>query len=263
MSKIVVENTSVTNLKNLGEGYYTLTISPFSRTSRIKAGQFVHLKIPCPEIYFRRAFSVYHVNHENNSLAVIFKTVGRGTAAMADMKKGDTIDVLGPLGNGFKRPGRSSSVILIAGGIGMPPIYFFARQLIEKDYRPENLTFFYGGYSRPDLVDLKLIKKLGVRIVATTIDGSYGFKGLVTEAVENTIPELGGRKNIYACGPTGMLRAVDNLATKYKLSGQISLEAPMPCGIGICLGCILPLKKGGYTRVCREGPVYNMGEVIL
>ncbi len=107
------------------------------------------------------------------------------------------------------------------------------------------------------------IRKLGVRLILSTEDGSIGQHGLVTQAVEEEISRVSGQKIFYSCGPVGLLEAVEQLAVKYNIPGQLSLEAPMPCGIGICLGCILPLKKGGYTRVCREGPVYNIGEVVI
>jgi dihydroorotate dehydrogenase electron transfer subunit len=123
--------------------------------------------------------------------------------------------------------------------------------------------FFYGGASKTDLIDMTRIKKLGTRFYPSTDDGSLGFRGLVTDAVNETVDLTDGKYRIYACGPEGMLKAVDDFARKNQIPGQLSLEAPMPCGLGICLGCIRPLRVGGYTRVCREGPVYDIGEVLL
>ena len=114
-----------------------------------------------------------------------------------------------------------------------------------------------------DLADTKRIKRLGVRLYLSTDDGSAGFGGLITDAIKNKLPDIKGQRRLYACGPEGMLKAINNLAGELQIPGQMSLEAPMPCGIGVCLGCIRSLTGGGYTRVCREGPVYDIGEVIL
>ena len=263
MSKIVVENVSIIKKKKLASDCFSISMASFSKVKSIRSGQFVHLQIPNCNIFLRRAFSVYSVNIEKKSFEILFKVVGRGTSVMALMKKGDSLGVLGPLGNCFRKPKRKDFVGLVAGGVGLPPIYNFARYLIDRDHDPKKLFFFYGGQKRTDLVELARIKKLGANLVLVTEDGSLGIKGLVTSALEDWISQKTGNKVVYSCGPEGMLKVVDQLAQKYKIPGQISLEAPMPCGIGICLGCIKPLRAGGYARVCRDGPIFNIGEIIL
>jgi dihydroorotate dehydrogenase electron transfer subunit len=263
MSKIVVENLRVKSNRKLGSGYYLLKIAPFSRVRAISPGQFVHIKIPCNDIYFRRAFSVYDYNSDDKSLEILYKAVGRGTTRMAELRKGEEINILGPLGNSFRLPLTKTTSILIGGGIGLPPIYLLAKRMVEKGYNPARILLFYGGNMSGDLVNLSRVKKLGVELIRTTIDGSVGFKGLVTDAVRKRISANKGTYTLFACGPEGMLKTVDSMAVEFGIPGQVSLEAPMPCGVGICLGCILPLKSGGYTRVCRDGPVYSIGEVVL
>ncbi len=263
MSKIVVEKSEVIKNKELGRGFHVLTISPFSKLNGIGPGQFVHIRIPDSDIFFRRAFSIYDTEPANNSFDIIFKVFGRGTRLMSRMTEGDAVDILGPLGNSFSFPAKTETAILAGGGIGMPPMYLLAKRLIEKNYDKERILFFYGGNTRDDLIDLARIRRLGVNIKPSTLDGSVGFKGLITSAIEHELPEIKGKKRIYACGPGGMLEAIDALGRRENIPGQVSLEAPMPCGVGICLGCILPLRDGGYTRVCREGPVYEIGEVLM
>jgi dihydroorotate dehydrogenase electron transfer subunit len=240
-----------------------MTAAPFSKVSAIKPGQFVHLKIPQCRIYFRRAFSVYDINREEKSIDIIFKVFGRGTSAMARMKKGDRVDILGPLGNGFTLPRKTEWAIMIAGGIGMPPIYLLARRLLERKHRSDRMVFFYGANTKSELADIGRVRRLGIKVIATTVDGSAGARGMVTVAVTDWLQSHQGQKKIFACGPEGMLQAIDSLALERKIHGQLSLEAPMPCGVGICLGCVRPLRSGGYTRVCRDGPVYDIGEVKL
>jgi len=263
MSKIVVENLSIIKKKKLAEDFYSISLAPFSKAKSIRPGQFVHLQVPDCNLFFRRAFSIYSVDIEQSSFEILFKVFGRGTAVMASLRKDDSLSVLGPLGNRFKKPKRNELIGLTAGGVGFPPIYYFARFLIDNGYDPKKLFFFYGGRVRADLVELTRIKKLGANLILVTEDGSLGIKGLVTSALEDWISQKNGNKVIYACGPEPMLKAVDQLAMKYNIPGQISLEAPMPCGVGICLGCIKPLQRGGYARVCREGPIFNIGEIIL
>lgn len=263
MNRIVVENVMLARKADLGRDNFVFDLTPFSKTKSVKPGQFVHIRIPKSNIFFRRAFSVYDVDPEKKRISIMFKIVGRGTSSLAQMRQGDELGLLGPLGEGFELPSKRETVILVAGGIGMPPIYLLAKRLLEKGYDNKRLLCFYGAASKADLVDAKRIRRLGLSLYLSTDDGSYGFNGVVTEAVKKTINIADGKYRIYACGPEGMLKAVDTLAREYQIPGQLSLEAPMPCGIGICLGCIRPLTAGGYTRVCREGPVYDIGEVLL
>ncbi|RKX31423.1 MAG: NAD-dependent dihydroorotate dehydrogenase B electron transfer subunit [Candidatus Zixiibacteriota bacterium] len=263
MSKIVVENVKIIKKKSLGRGNFIFEMAPFSKTKSIKPGQFVHIRQPRTNLLFRRAFSVYDFDAANRTLSIIFKVFGRGTSLMAKLERGAALDVMGPLGNGFKYPSKRKTVILAAGGIGMPPLYLLAKTLLSRGYDPDRILYFYGGSSKADLVDISRIKKLGIRVYPSTDDGSYGFKGFVTDAITDNVDLTNGKHHLYGCGPEGMLKALDELALSKNLPGQLSLEAPMPCGIGICLGCIKPLRAGGYTRICREGPVYDVGEVLL
>jgi len=263
MSKIVVENVTILKKKKLAPDCYSISMAPFSKAKLIRPGQFVHLQVPDCNLFFRRAFSVYSVNAKEKSIEILFKVFGRGTTAMASLKKGDSVNLLGPLGNSFRKPKRNELVGLIAGGIGFPPIYYFAFHLINNKYNHDKIFFFYGGRSKVDLIELARLKKLGVKTILVTEDGSSGMKGLVTSALENWILENQTNKIVYSCGPEGMLKAVDQIAQKHNIPGQLSLEAPMPCGVGICLGCIKPLKSGGYTRVCKDGPIFEIGEIIL
>jgi len=263
MSRIVVEDTAVGKITDLKNNCFRLSIAPFSKAASVKAGQFIHLQIPNCKLYFRRAFSVYTVNRDDNSIEILFKVFGRGTARLAECHKGDRINLVGPLGNSFKLPSKKETPILVAGGVGMPPMRLLAEEMIDKGFEPEKIMYLYGGNTKDDLIDIARIRKLGLDVIPVTLDGSYGKKGMVTEPLIDILDNAKGKIRLYGCGPEGMLKAVDSIALERNLPGQISLEAPMPCGVGICLGCIKPLREGGYTRVCRDGPVYDFGEVVL
>ena len=263
MIKPSCEDTVVIRKRKLNDEYFSLTFGPYSRARHCRPGHFIHLKLPCSDIYFRRAMSVASVDVESGRLEIIFKVFGRGTRHMSQFCKGDPVNILGPLGGPFAAPSKHERVLMVAGGIGFSPLLFLANELIDKGYDPKRIDFFYGGRSASDLIERSRIKRLGVNFHPATDDGSFGEKGLVTEHVERFLKADGGKLRIYSCGPEPMLKAVDELGMKYSVPGQLSLEAPMPCGIGICLGCVVPLRKGGHARVCVEGPIFEIGEVLL
>ncbi len=264
MMKPSCETTIVVRKRNLKNNYYALTCGPYSKAGQCRPGHFIHIKLPATDVYFRRAMSVAWTDADNELIEFVFKVVGRGTTLMSKMKKGDQLDILGPLGNKFTRPRKNERAIIVAGGIGLPPVLYMAENLVEHGFDPGQIELFYGGRSSHDIIERTRIKKTGIKFHATTDDGSFGQLGLVTQYVEELVKTAGnGKLRLYACGPEPMLKAVDDLGRKYGVPGQLSLEAPMPCGIGVCLGCVVPLRNGGHARVCADGPVFEIGEVIL
>ena len=262
MIKPVRQELEIIKKRNLKNGYHSITLGPFKGTSKCKPGHFVHVKPLVSPVHFRRALSVAGVCSTDKTIELILKVLGRGTQAMSELRKGDYLDILGPLGNGFALPKKTEKVVMIAGGIGFPPPLYLATEMIRKGYNPSNIEFFYGGRSKPDIIEKNRIRELGIGFHPTTDDGSFGTKGLVTELAEKMIAENDpGKMKLYACGPEPMLKAVNSLGLKYSISGQLSLEAPMPCGVGICLGCVVKLAQGGHARVCTDGPVFEIGEI--
>jgi len=264
MTRPACEDTFVIKNRNLKNDYHLLALGPYSRASHCKPGHFVHIKLPTADVFFRRAFSVANVSTNNNEIEIILKVVGRSTKVMAGLRKGDPVNLLGPLGVPFKLPKKNETKLIVAGGIGVPPLLFLVYKMIRRGCDPKQIIFFYGGRSSVDIVERSRIKKLGVTFIPVTEDGSLGETGLVTESVEKHIlSRRTDRFRIYGCGPPEMLKATNDLGLKYGIPGQLSLEAPMPCGIGVCLGCVVELAKGGHARVCRDGPVFDIGVVLL
>jgi dihydroorotate dehydrogenase electron transfer subunit len=264
MIRPTCEATSVRQIRHLKNHYHSMIIGPYSRAGECRPGNFLHLRMPSTEIYFRRAMSVAGTDARKKEVEIIFKVFGRGTTILSHFAKGDAVDLLGPLGKPFSAPKKGERVLMVAGGVGFPPLMFLAQHLIQRGLNPKQIEFFYGGRSADDLVERARIKRLGVTIHACTDDGSFGEKGFVTQATEQFIQKHAGEKlRLYGCGPEAMLKATDEIGVRLGVPGQISLEAPMPCGIGVCLGCVVPLTAGGYARVCCEGPVFAIGEVKL
>ena len=264
MSKPSVHDTRIIANRDLHNDYHSLTLGPFPQVAACAPGSFIHLRLPESDILFRRAMSVAAVDPVRATFEIIYKVFGRGTTRLARLRTGDHLDILGPLGVGFSKPKKNERVICVAGGIGFPPLLFMASHLTGKGVDPKQIEFFYGGRSKVDIIETARIKKLGVNFHPVTEDGSTGRKGLVTAEVARFIGDHAGEKlRLFACGPEGMLAAVNRIGLEHKVPGELSLEAPMPCGIGVCLGCVVPLTKGGYARVCKDGPVFTIGEVAL
>jgi len=197
------------------------------------------------------------------SLEILYRVVGRGTMDMTQWSAGQRVRFLGPLGKGFDLPPKGSRGLLIAGGIGLPPLLFLAREM-EKRNRVGELTLLYGETSGERLLDQGKGVFPDMEILTCTEDGSRGKKGLVTDLLR----EKGGGEgyHLFTCGSSAMMKAVHTIAGNRCLSGQYSLEARMACGFGVCAGCavLVPGDGGGkhYVRVCREGPVFNGKDLI-
>ncbi len=264
MTKPTCEDTFLIKKRDLKNDYFSLTFQHYSRAGECAPGHFVHVQLPSTDIYFRRPMSVASSSADTGELEIIFKVFGRGTRLMGGLRKTDRVNILGPLGVPFKLPGKKERVIMVAGGVGFPPLLYLATRMVQRGYDPKQIEFFYGGRSAADIIEIPRIKRTGVNFHPVTEDGTVGEKGLVTRPVEQFIGSHTGEKlRIYGCGPDGMLRATNELGVRLNVPGQISLEAPMPCGVGICLGCVVPLVKGGHARVCCDGPVFEIGEVVL
>jgi dihydroorotate dehydrogenase electron transfer subunit len=217
-------------------------------TSRlVRPGQFVQFRVP--GFYLRRPLSVCDWNGQ--SLTLIYKVVGHGTEAMAQMLPGGTADLLTGLGNGFGV--KACAPLLIGGGCGAPPLYRLCWELIGIGCRPIVLL---GFNSRDEVFLEREFQALGAEVSVSTADGTYGRKGLVTEALPPGFFDF-----VYACGPDPMLRAVFKLCGERGISGQFSLEERMACGFGACMGCSIQTKSGA-KRVCLDGPVFPKEELL-
>ena len=264
MIKPASVRATVSQHRHLQHGYHSLTFEPFPAAARCRPGQFLHLRLPDSGLLFRRAFSVAAVNDRKHQVEIIVKVLGRGSRLLGGKDRGDTVDILGPLGRPFTLPKKTEETVMVAGGAGFPPLLFLAERMIARGHESRKIHFFYGGATADDLVERTRIRRLGVELVPVTEDGSLGAKGLVTGPVRQYLESHpNSPRRLYGCGPEAMLKATQELAMALAVPGQLSLEAPMPCGIGVCLGCVVPLTNGGHARVCCDGPVFDIGEVAL
>ncbi|MBQ8496806.1 MAG: dihydroorotate dehydrogenase electron transfer subunit [Clostridia bacterium] len=216
-------------------------------TSAITApGQFINIKIE--GFYLRRPISI--CDWDDKTITILFKTVGAGTYKLSEMKAGEKLDILVGLGNGFDPDACGEKPLLVGGGIGTPPMYGLCKKLLAMGKKP---SVILGFASQADVVYEEKFKELGVETRIATVDGSYGTKGFVTNAMDALDYDY-----FYACGPIPMLHA---LCDATNTSGEVSFEERMGCGFGACMGCTCKTKYGN-KRICRDGPVLKKEEVI-
>ena len=193
---------------------------------------------------------------------ILAKTVGRGTALLEQSLPGAIVDVLGPLGTNFPAPSAGTTDLLVAGGVGLPPLYMQAT-LAAAQHDVDRSEMIYGGRDAPDLVLLDEMTAMGLSLFLTTENGAVGEKGLVTRALAARLAEHRGRPvRVMSCGPNAMLWAVARLARDAGVPCFVSLEEQMACGIGVCLGCAVPARSRPYRYVCSNGPVFDAADVL-
>ena len=216
----------------------------------IAPGQFVQVRVDgSPTTYLRRPISIHDVDFQRNEIALLVQQVGEGTRHLAATKVDDIINMVFPLGNGFTLPEKGENVLLVGGGIGIAPLYYFAKVLVEKGIQP---VLLLGGKSQSDLIRLEDYRQLGETFL-TTEDGSLGEKGFVTM---HSVWQKQSFDKIYVCGPKPMMKAVAKLAAEKDIWCEVSLENLMACGLGACLCCVEDTVDGNVC-VCKEGPVFN------
>ena len=216
-------------------------------TSAITApGQFVNIQLD--GFYLRRPISVNDC--EGDELTIIYKVVGKGTEVMASMTAGQKLDVLTGLGNGYDLTLAGERPLLVGGGVGVPPLYMLAKELRAQGLP---VTVILGFNTKDEVFGEEDFAALGCKTLVTTVDGSYGVKGFVTNALDGI-----DYTYFYTCGPEPMLKALYRATTT---SGQLSFEERMGCGFGACMGCSCKTKYGN-KRICRDGPVLEREEII-
>ncbi len=236
--------------------YWRLVFDAPPLVREVKPGQFVHIRTNEKglEPFFRRPFSVYRAQKH---VEIFYDVKGPGTKLLAAKTKGDTLDVLGPLGKGFVMPPKGTKqVVMVAGGIGVAPMLILSDELKPLKYQ---LVLIYGGRSRAHVYPLKEFKDNGVTVHIATDDGSVGFKGRVSGLFDKI--KLDPQTTfVYTCGPNPMMKAVQDFAATHQLKGQAACEEIMACGLGACLGCSIETTKG-FKTVCYDGPAFPLDEV--
>lgn len=236
---------------------YLLELESVELAKESTPGQFVMVKVGnSTDPLLRRPFSICDAD-KNGTVRILYRIVGKGTKILSNKKKGEFLSVLGPLGSKFIFPGPDQKAILVAGGIGIAPIFFLGQRL-----KPGNFDFLTGFKTSEEIIGVEDISGTqSFELSIATDDGSFGYSGMVTDLLEEKLKQYQKSGIIYACGPLPMLKQAALVAQKQDFSCQVSVETFMACGLGVCQGCVVKVTASesgeDYQRACREGPVFD------
>ncbi len=246
-------------LKNeyLNPDYYLLKLQTEDELPLILPAQFVEVKIEgSPSTFLRRPISIHDVNYDKNTITLLIRIAGDGTLKLSEVKEGETVNMVYPLGNSFSMPEENEKVLLVGGGCGVAPMLFAAKYFLQFGITP---TLLLGYRDKESIIRKEKFEKYG-KVFYTTDDGSFGEKGnVLNHSLLNTDEVKFDR--IYSCGPEPMLKALGRWSVERNIDCEVSLENSMACGIGACLCCVQDTKNG-HKCVCTEGPVLNAKELV-
>jgi dihydroorotate dehydrogenase electron transfer subunit len=251
----------IRDVKSWGD-HYLLTIDSPAVGREARPGQFVMVKVAdTPFPLLRRPLSIHDAGE--SGIELFFKIAGLGTGILAGKRPGDPVDILGPLGKGFTVSGgaRGKNAFLVGGGRGIAPLYFLGRELKALGAL---VTVFYGGRCQLDIPLKDKLEAAGLRLLCSTDDGSFGFRGLVTELLHLELDKTPA-DILFACGPDPMMKAAAGMARDRRIPGEFSLESIMGCGIGACWGCVHRIRNeggDGWVKICEEGPVFPGDRIV-
>lgn len=265
---MIYDATVIAN-EQIASGIWIIRLTTETDQSNFRAGAFLHIQVARgPYPLFRRAYSIMSAN--TREAEILYKVAGLGTQVLSARRPGDVVSTMGPLGNSFASPKPEDHVVLLAGGVGMPPILRWAQNLIQGGHPKNQITFVYGARNADELVLRDRITSLGVETKFATDDGSFGYRGFgvtILNELASADKKRGRQTRYYACGPGAMLAACTDFTLRQGVPGEIALETPMPCGSGVCLGCVVPCRTVAgdateYRRTCIDGPIFSANEVV-
>lgn len=261
----------------IADGIYSMSLALPAAFKASEPGQFLHVQIrEGLDPFLRRPFSVYNVaplpgRRSLCRVTFLYDVVGRGTALLSEMARGDRVDVLGPLGRAYTNQPRARVTFLVGGGIGIPPMYFIAKRFFtrEAQARDDRWYALLGARTKNKLCAVRDFQKLGITVLTATDDGSSGHRGRVTDLMEQFVPmeiRFGRPVRLYGCGPEPMLEKMVSFAKLDRIPCQISMERRMGCGLGACRACVCKVidekhPDGRVVASCREGPVFSAAEL--
>jgi len=272
VSAILNIKVKILSKKEVVPNIYLMKLKAPEIVQEALPGQFIHIKCSVDNYpLLRRPISIHRINKEKGKIYILFQVVGDGTKLLSQRVVGDNLNIMGPIGNGFNIYPESKKIMIIGGGIGVAPLLALAEESIAQG---KEVRVLIGALKKELVIGEENFRNLGAKVDVATDDGSYKYKGLVTDLLEATIIREGWLGDqIFACGPKPMLKKISEIALQANINCQVSLEERMGCGIGACLGCVCKIKakeknnnqnqiKYIYKRVCVDGPIFEGSEVI-
>ncbi|MBL7083674.1 MAG: dihydroorotate dehydrogenase electron transfer subunit [Candidatus Aminicenantes bacterium] len=244
------------------EDYYLFSLESSGIASQALPGQFIMVRISAqPQPLLRRPFSIH--SKEKKNIEIFFQITGLGTSLLSQKRIGESLDILGPLGKGFVtgESFQDKVIVAVGGGRGIAPLYFLSQELCSSG---ASVKIFYGGKSHKDLPLKEKFEKDGIELFCSTDDGSFGYKGFVSDFFKAELEKL-NPSCVFACGPEEMMKKIAQITQEKNIPAEFSLESVMGCGFGACWGCVKKIKKNfkeEWTKICEEGPVFSREEII-
>jgi dihydroorotate dehydrogenase electron transfer subunit len=227
---------------------------------KAQPGQFLHIKVNSNngKPFLRRPFAIHNVGSKGQ-FSILYKIRGQATKLMRELSKADKIDVIGPLGSGFQPSLKAKKYIIVAGGIGLAPLFFLAKNLLDSK---KEVIVIYGARTKKELLCRKEISNINIKPLLATDDGSQGTKGSVNDLLTKLLAKNKDEKiEVFAAGPRVMLKEAARICKKAKVKLEVSMDEIMACGVGVCLGCAVKTKNG-YKLACKDGPVFKAEDII-
>ncbi len=252
----VIENRQII------KGHFRLTLYPETKIKQPKPGNFFMVSVYNGlDPLLKRPISIHR--RLGTDFQLLYRVAGKGTKILSEKKPGDRLEVLGPLGNGFPVKKTPLKIILVAGGIGIAPIFALAESLVHSK-KKEIPVLFYGARTKNEVLCIEKLRDLGIEPIIATDDGTLGKKGNIINVLKRQLARDASpltSHEIFSCGPEPMLKALSSFAVTNNIKGHVALEQHMACGVGTCLGCVVNTTKG-IKRVCKEGPVFPMEDIV-
>ncbi len=250
----IISNNKIT------DNCYRLEILSPEIAKTAEPGQFVHIRIEDTyRPFLRRPFAVCRLKNKE-VFEILYKVRGLGTRILSSKKRGDRLDIIGPLGKGFEIRDIDKEALVVAGGIGIAPLFFLINRLKEQNRK---ITTFIGASCKGNLLLYEDIKRLNIKSIIATEDGSLGRKAKVTEVLTEFLERIGSNSDyeVFASGPKEMLKVIAKSCQRLDIPAQLSLDEMIACGVGVCLGCSVKTKQG-YKLVCKDGPVFRADDLL-
>ena len=281
---MIQATSSIISNKRITENCWRVVLDSPQISSEVKPGQFIHVKVPNGPL-FRRPFSVFRrvpLKGDRLGIEIVYKVIGIGTRVITELRKGDSMSIIGPLGRGFGLDRNKPVQVIVAGGTGAACLFLLAEEISKAGLQ---LKVLLGAGTRASVLLKKEYAALKGDVMVSTDDGTYGYRGFVTQLLDKALREgtISTDCVIYSSGPEPMLKALASLCQRYHIPAQVSVERHMMCGIGACLACVCKVDPNhisknrevgsshlqfvsgnefGYALVCRDGPVFDIDEVI-
>jgi len=266
LSTPVVSFANITQNIQIAPDIYLMEIESPEIAEDAQPGQFLHIR--CSDALLpllRRPISIADADKKTGSIKIIYRVVGQGTQLLCQKKPGDRLDIIGPLGNGFPMPDKGKTSIIIGGGIGVAPLLYLAKNIAKEQMNGHLPIVLLGFATKQEAFGIEFLNSLHVKVEICTDDGTFGYKGFPTKLLKEYLKQYQEKSNLilYACGPKPMLSGIKDIAACENITTYLSLEERMACGVGACLGCSVKSSQAGYKKVCKDGPVFEAGEIEL